>query len=298
MLLFACRHDKNAGQSPILLRSLILRQLFASRPGRLKIRVASKRLASKSRLQYKQNNDLMNASEVSYANAMGAHGIWAPGVVVMRSLNFKAKALLISLAFLVPMLSLIGWLLINQTEQAMQERKDATREHVEVAHGVIVWAHAREASGELTREQAQTVAKSAVSKLRYNKDEYFWINDMQPVVVMHPIKPELDGKDVGNLKDPNGLALFKAFVDVVARDGQGFVGYQWPKPGREQPVDKLSYVKGFKPWGWVVGSGIYVDDLQEAQRERQTWVGAVVSVLTLKLTMLLASCVVPETLAR
>lgn len=220
----------------------------------------------------------MNASEVSYANAMGAHGIWTPGVVVMRTLNFKAKALLISLSFLVPMLSLIGWLLVNQTEQAMKERQDATREHVEVAHGVIAWAHGRESSGELTREQAQAVAKSAVSKLRYNKDEYFWINDMQPLVVMHPIKPELDGKDVGNLKDPNGLALFKAFVDVVARDGQGFVGYQWPKPGHELPVDKVSYVKGFKPWGWVVGSGIYVDDLQAAQRSRQTWVGGVVAV--------------------
>ena len=209
-------------------------------------------------------------------NPIKAHGIWALGIAAMRSLNFKAKALIIFLVFWIPMLSLSAWLLKSQTDQAMQERMNATRQHVEVAHGVIEWAHGRQASGELSLEEAQKVAKQAVSKLRYDKLEYFFINDMRPFVVMHPIRPELDGKDASEIKDPNGFALFKGFVDVVQKEKQGFVGYLWPKPGLVKPVEKLSYVKGFEPWGWVVGSGIYIDDLRDAQVGRRNFAALVV----------------------
>ncbi len=207
-----------------------------------------------------------------------AHGLWAPGVLLMRSLGFRAKAVLISITFLLPMLMLLGWLLNSQTEHAMQERMNATRQHVEVAHGILVWAQSKEASGELQREQALALAKDAISKMRYDKNEYFWINDMAPTVVMHPIKPELNGKDVSGLKDPNGFALFVGFADMVRKQGQGFVPYLWPKPGLETPVDKVSYVKGFEPWGWVLGSGIYVDDLRNEQDQRVRWVVGVLLV--------------------
>ena len=195
----------------------------------------------------------MTAARQPIQSPFQAHGLWTPGVVLMRNLGFKAKAVIISIAFLLPLLALITWLLVSQTENAMQDRMTATRQHVEIAHGVIAWAHSRETDGKLSREEAQDLAKQSISKLRYSGVEYFWINDMGPKVVMHPIKPELDGKDVSDLKDPNGFALFKGFVDVVRRDGSGFVPYQWPKPGFEKPVDKISFVKGFEPWaGWWV----------------------------------------------
>jgi methyl-accepting chemotaxis protein len=204
------------------------------------------------------------------------HGIWAPGVRLFRALHFASKALIISLAFMVPMLALALWQLDTQSTQALQARKDATRQHVEVAHGVLAWAHAQETAGKLTRAQAQQAALQVVTGLRYDSGEYFWINDMHPRIVMHPIKPELDGKDASAMKDPNGFALFQGFVDTVKRSGAGFVAYQWPRPGSTQAVDKLSYVKGFAPWGWVVGSGIYVDDLKAAQRHEATWVAVIV----------------------
>ena len=206
------------------------------------------------------------------------HGFWAVGVRLFRNLRFAAKVSIISAAFVVPLLGLLGWLVAVQSQQSMQARMDATRQHVEVAHGVIAWAHAQEAAGTMTREQAQRAATGAVAKLRYDGGEYFWINDMQPRMVMHPIKPELDGKDVGDMKDPNGLALFRAFVDTVRKSGKGFVAYQWPKPGSEQPVDKVSYVAGFEPWGWIVGSGIWVDDLRIEAQQRLALVAAVVCV--------------------
>ncbi len=160
------------------------------------------------------------------------------------------------------LLALAVWQGFDAYERGYEARQRATRHTVEVAHSLLVWAHSQEASGRLDRAAAQQMARDAVSRLRYEGSEYFWINDMQPRVVMHPVKPELDGKDVSDVKDPNGQYLFRAFVDKVRQDGQGFVPYLWPKPGSDKPVEKLSYVKGFEPWGWVLGSGIYIDDLR------------------------------------
>ena len=204
------------------------------------------------------------------------HGFWAPGVRLFRALSFATKAVIISLVFVLPFLGLLGWQLMADAELAMQDRMDATRQHVEVAHGVLAWAQAQEAAGTLTREQAQAQARQLVSGLRYEGNEYFWINDMQQRMVMHAAKPDLDGKDMSTMKDPNGLAVFGAFVDTVRKSGQGFVRYQWPKAGSELPVDKLSYVKGFAPWGWVIGSGIYVGELRAAWLRQVMLDGAIV----------------------
>lgn len=189
------------------------------------------------------------------------HGVWAPGVRAFRNLRFATKALIISLAFMLPMLALVGWMLKTEFDTSIQSRMDATRQHVEVAYGFLVWAHGQETSGQLTQAQAQTLAKQVIGNLRYDKQEYFWINDVQQRMVMHPILPDLNGKDMRDRKDPNGFALFQAFAETGRDGGKGFVSYQWPRPGNQLPVDKLAYVQGFQPWGWVLGSGIYVDDL-------------------------------------
>ncbi|MBL8276800.1 MAG: cache domain-containing protein [Pelomonas sp.] len=192
------------------------------------------------------------------------HGFWAPGIRLFRNLQFGAKALLISATFVLPMVALLAWLIRDEAGAQLAERQNAVRQHVEIAHGLLTWAQGLEAAG-MSREEAQARAREAVSRLRYDGKEYFWINDMQARVVMHPVKPELEGKDGSGILDPNGFPLFKAFVEEVRRHGQGFVAYQWPKPGQDRPVDKISYVKGFEPWGWVVGSGLYVDDLRKAE---------------------------------
>ncbi len=144
----------------------------------------------------------------------------------------------------------------------MAERQAATRAVVETALGVIAGQGALEESGDLSLDDAQTAAIDAVRELRYSGEEYFWINDMAPTMVMHPMKPELDGTDLSKNADPDGKLLFMEMVDVVKADGAGFVGYQWPKPGAEAPQPKVSYVAGYEPWGWIVGSGVYVDDVR------------------------------------
>lgn len=220
-----------------------------------------------------------NASGVEKSGADGFfthHGIWAPGVRVFRRLKFSAKALIISIAFTAPTLGVLVWQAVSEYEQLLNARTQATRQHVEVAHGVLLWAQRKEATGQVSKAEAQKLALDALVGLRYDQREYFWVNDMQPRVLMHPIKPDLNGKDVGELKDPNGLALFRAFVDQVRQHGKGFVAYQWPKPASERPVDKVSYVMGFEPWGWIIGSGVYTGDIRDAALEKARSTAAIV----------------------
>ncbi|MGK6315023.1 methyl-accepting chemotaxis protein [Neorhizobium sp. DT-125] len=145
-----------------------------------------------------------------------------------------------------------------------RERKAGLAQMNDAALTVLKKYQAMEASGAMTRDEAQAEAKAVISVMRYGDGTgYFWINDMLPRMVMHPIKPEMNGKDLSGDKDPNGKFLFVEFVNTVkaSASGKGFVDYYWPKPGAEEPVEKYSHVAGFAPWGWIVGTGVYVDDL-------------------------------------
>ncbi|MGE5764037.1 MAG: cache domain-containing protein [Mycobacterium leprae] len=130
----------------------------------------------------------------------------------------------------------------NLRAQVMEERTAKTRAVVEAATGVVEGYVARERAGELSRARAQDDAAAAVRRLRYAGNEYFWINDMQPAMIVHPMKPELEGKQIGDMADPDGVHLFREMVEVVKRSRSGFVGYRWPRPGEHQPVPKVSFV--------------------------------------------------------
>lgn len=179
--------------------------------------------------------------------------------------------------------------------ETMQQRKDATRQVVQVATAVVASFGDQEARGVMTRPQAQAAAVAAVKQLRYSGTEYFWINDMTPTMVMHPVKPELDGKDLAGTTDPDGLHLFQEMVRVVREQGAGFVEYQWPRPGADTPQPKVSYVQGYARWGWVIGSGVYVDSV-----DAQAWataravglVGLVVLALLVAMTVVVGRSIV------
>ena len=160
------------------------------------------------------------------------------------------------------------------------------RQVVEVAHGIAVHFQALSSKGTMPDEEARQRAAAAIQALRYSGNEYIWINDMHPRMVMHPIRPELNGQDLSGNKDPNGLALFMEFVRTVKAQGAGFVPYMWPKAGSDTPVEKTSYVKGFEPWGWVIGSGVYIDTVNAAIWQRALGFGVVALVLGAALLVL------------
>jgi len=102
----------------------------------------------------------------------------------------------------------------------------------------------------------QKEALKTISEIRYDKSGYFWILDTEPKMLMHPIKPSLDGKDLTSMKDANGVYLFNEMVKAGKVHGSGIVKYLWAKPGFKNPQPKISFVKLFKPWGWIVGTGV------------------------------------------
>jgi len=103
---------------------------------------------------------------------------------------------------------------------------------------------------------------------------YLWINDLTPVMVFHPVNAAMNGKDLSDYKDPDGKRLFVEMTEVCKKEGEGTVGYKWAKPGFNEPVDKLSYVKLLKPLNWVIGSGIYIDDVNATIKEKEKIVKA------------------------
>jgi methyl-accepting chemotaxis protein len=135
------------------------------------------------------------------------------------------------------------------------------RNAVEIADSLIADLYKKSQEGEYTEEEAKNRALTRIKNLRYNDTEYFWIHDLDLKMIMHATQSKLDGTDISQKKDPNGLALFAEMNVLVKKSGEGFLRYLWPKPGSDAPVEKYSYVKLFRPWGWVTGNGIYFDQI-------------------------------------
>jgi anti-anti-sigma regulatory factor len=151
-------------------------------------------------------------------------------------------------------------------EDSLVERKrEMTRELTETAWSVLAHYHELEQEGILTRDEAQAQAAAQVREMRYGPEhkDYFWINDMRPYMIAHPFRPDLEGKDVSDFADPDGKYIFLTFVELAQASGQGYVDYMWQwKDDAEQIVPKVSYIKLFEPWQWIVGTGAYVRDVQ------------------------------------
>jgi len=105
--------------------------------------------------------------------------------------------------------------------------------------------------------------KRIVKKLRYGDDGYFWINDFEPKMVMHPFKPELEGKSLIDFKDPKGKYLFNEMTKTCKIDNEGYVRYHWPKPNYDFPQPKISFVKAFPKWNWIIGTGVYINNIDK-----------------------------------
>jgi methyl-accepting chemotaxis protein len=193
-------------------------------------------------------------------------------------------------------------ILFSKQAQMMEDRKRATRFAVETAWGIMESLDKSVTAGEISLENAKKRAIHQIKFMRYDGKEYFWLNDLHPNMIMHPTKPEFDGKDISEFKDPNGKMLFTEMVVEVKANGQGFVDYKWPRPDSKEPVPKISFVKNYAPWGWVVGSGVYVDDIDIAIRHDAlklggfvffiaSLIGAIATVLARSISQRLATAV-------
>ena len=181
--------------------------------------------------------------------------------------SFAARIVLPSALAVILFIAATFLFIIPSFERNMMDRKRETiRELNNSAHSLLLKFHGDEKAGLLTRSQAQKKAVESLRGLRYGPEgkDYFWITDLGPKMIMHPYRPDLDGKDLSDFRDSHGKRMFAEFAEIGRRDGAGYVDYMWQwkdEPGRIVP--KLSHVRLFSPWGWVIGTGIYIEDVRE-----------------------------------
>ena len=161
---------------------------------------------------------------------------------------------------------LIFLYLIPGFEKVMMERKRIMIHEITAsAYSLLDHYHSLELNGTLEKEEAQEQARAAISSIRYGETlkDYFWITDRRPRMIDHPYRPDLNGQDLTGFRDSNGKAVFVEFVRAVSLKGESYVDYMWQwNDDSTRVMPKLSYVRLYEPWGWIIGTGIYIDDVR------------------------------------
>jgi CBS domain-containing protein len=230
----------------------------------------------------------------SFREEEAAEGEFESGGTRSRWSSYPPRIVLPSLLAIVLFIVAIWGMLLPTIENTLLDRKrDMIRELANTALSLLGEAAREESEGRLTREEAQRKAKEYIGALRYGKEgkDYFWIQDMHPNMLMHPYRLDLNGKDVSGFTDPRGVKIFAQFAQIVRLHEQGFVEYVWQwKDDPERLAAKESYVTGFKPWGWVIGTGMYIDDVTlEIERIEQNIVFILVGIVLLVFIVLLSN---------
>jgi methyl-accepting chemotaxis protein len=183
-------------------------------------------------------------------------------------MSLKTKFRIMELVAAAGLATLAGFWLQSEYSRIWRDKQEKVRHLVDVPFSILVEQQQLEVAGKQSRAQAQHRALEIIGSMRYDGNNYFWVNDLHPTMVLHPLSPELNGHDLSDKRDARGKTLFVEMANLVRSQGSGFVSYMWPKPGQAsgEAQPKLSFVKGFEPWGWMIGTGIYIDDVNTAWR--------------------------------
>jgi PAS domain S-box-containing protein len=168
------------------------------------------------------------------------------------------------ITFLLFIISIFFVLVPSMEENILNQKREMIRNLADTNLSLLSEYYQMVLNNEITEKAAQSEAIRQIRGLRYGPEgkDYFWINDMHPKMIMHPYFSELEGDDLTNFADPNGKHLFVEAVKIVRNSGGGYINYMWQwKDDPEKIVPKISYVKEFKPWGWIIGTGIYIEDV-------------------------------------
>lgn len=152
---------------------------------------------------------------------------------------------------------------------ARNGKSDSVRVAIENAYSLVNHSYKRFQNGEISEEQAMKEAKGMLQALRYNTKDYFFVSDMEYNVVAHGADPYKVGRNMKDYTDAKGVHLYQEFVKIAKDKGEGHVTYFRPKKGEKTVLEKTSYIKLFKPWGWILGTGVYVDDVLISVKEAE-----------------------------
>lgn len=169
------------------------------------------------------------------------------------------------IAFLLFTLTFFVFIIPSFERSMLESKREMIHELTNSAWSILDEYNGKYQSGLLTLEEAQQSAAERIKNLRYGEEnkDYFWITDEHPNMIMHPYRPDLNGTDLSNYSDPAGKKLFVEFTKIVKKTGEGYLHYQWQwKDNATKIVEKLSFVKEFKPWFWIIGTGVYIEDVK------------------------------------
>ncbi|MBX9295264.1 methyl-accepting chemotaxis protein [Chromobacterium piscinae] len=204
----------------------------------------------------------------------------------MANAGMSLKARLVGLmALVVAVVCGLGVVSVyNQRQVMLQDRQDKVRNLVQSAVGLVSSYEKLVESGKIGEADAKRMLSKALSSMHYEKADYFFAYDSDWNYVAHGAKPELIGKNLAGVKDPNGIELKTLFQNAISSPGGGGYGeYVWSKPGFDQPQPKISYVTTTPKWHWIVGTGIYLDDVSAAFHRELLWLGGVLAAALLVL---------------
>ena len=209
--------------------------------------------------------------------------------------SFVWRIVVPAILAIVLFISGIFFFMIPAIEKISLDRKrEMIRELTNSAWNILAKLENDEHNGLMTRQEAQRQAIDQIRSLHYGQEvkDYFWINDMHPRMVIHPYRADLNGRDLTDYTDPDGKRVFVEFVKVVREHGSGFVYYKWQSYDNQNLVlPKISYVKGFEPWGWIIGTGIYIEDIKAEMGQITTQVIRFSLVNLLIISLLLGSII-------
>ena len=190
--------------------------------------------------------------------------------------SIRARLLGIIVLFGLALVAMVATLTWIDARDIYAGRQDELRTVSQVAYKVIEQQHDEFKSGKISEAEAQQRAKASVRAMRYNANDYFFIQDKNVFLVVHGVRPDLEGGDMSKNQDPTGKYFGAEMNRVAADKGEGFVDYQYAKPGAplDQASPKLAYVKLFAPWQWTLGTGMYIDDIDATVWSRVLWTAA------------------------
>ena len=154
-------------------------------------------------------------------------------------------------------------MLLHGREAMYAEKISDAETLVRTSLSVIESHHKLVADGAMSEADAKQRAKEIIANMRHGERDYFWIQSSEPRMLMHPVKPELNGTTMPDVLAPNGHPLLTVFARLATQATGGHLLYRWPKPGKTTPQPKISHVESYAPWGWIVGTGVYVDDVDD-----------------------------------
>ena len=186
--------------------------------------------------------------------------------VYKASLAAKLRATTIGTAVVV--MTITCFLLFNLYRLSMADHRESIRDHVNSSIKVLTYLKGEVDGGRMTTPQAQEQGKAILRNMREGQDGYLFVLDKDVRMVMHADQPKLDGKDMTAITDADGNPLFKELLAAGLQPGGGVHSYRWVKPSTGKPAVKETYMAAFPAWGWVIGSGVYQEDLQAAYMQR------------------------------